>query len=138
MFVSITTNVLNNFQAFGENEHFWRCLSESQRHTLLNDDRYLRMIPADVHAGFVESLFFQTLLDSEIVRKVLHIYPDLPPKLGPRGLAFGSTMLSRQDFLNSLDCSVFRTSVQNSSFVNRLPSSVMKVILINCLQIQLF
>ena len=81
----------------------------------------------ELHVRFAESENFRNLLDREVVRKVLSVYPDLPPQLGRHGMMFGSRLLSEQEFLDTLSCPVFRRSVMNATFVNTLQPFVLKV-----------
>lgn len=86
---------------------------------ILRDKRFLRKIPARVHAYIAET-DFRHQIPVRTVKIILQMYPRLPALLSTRGMRVNKRYFRDQIFLNSLSCSVFLSLANVPTFVNRL------------------
>ena len=93
---------------------------------LMHSRTFVKALDKEDLARFIMYPNIQTVLTKESLFIALNAHPDLPAKLSPQALDFGSKFLVDQDFLTALPCAVYKNAASNSSFVNALEPQVLQ------------
>ena len=93
---------------------------------LVHSSTFVQAMDDEDLARFIMYPNIQEVLSKEALFIALKAHPDLPAKLSPQALDFGSKYLVDQDFLTALPCAVYKNAASNSSFVNALEPQVLQ------------
>ena len=92
----------------------------------MHSETFLQALDDEDVARIIQYPNIQNILTKESVYLALTHHPNLPAKLSPGSMEFGTRFLTDQEFLSVLPCEVYMNAAQNTTLVNDMDPRVLQ------------